>query len=128
MKAIQSCLILGNPMDYIDSGVPQVRILEWAAFLFSRGSSQPRDRTQSPTLQADSLPVEPQGKPKNSEVGSISLLQRIFLTQESNPVDSSPTELSQTNILKLEKGVQQSYCHPVYLYAQYIMQNARLDE
>ena len=30
---------------------------------FSRGSSQPRDRTQFPTLQVDSLPSEPAGKP-----------------------------------------------------------------
>ena len=27
-------------------GILQARILEWAAFPFSRGSSQPRDRTQ----------------------------------------------------------------------------------
>ena len=38
----------------------------------------------SPALQADSLPAEPQGKPKNPGVGSLSLLQWIFLTQESN--------------------------------------------
>ena len=50
----------------------------------SRGSSQPRDRTQSPTLQVDSLPTERPGKPKHTEVGSLSLLQRIFLTQELN--------------------------------------------
>ena len=31
-----------------------------------------------------SLPAEPQGKPKNTGVGSLSLLQRIFLTQELN--------------------------------------------
>ena len=35
-------------------------------------------------MQVDSLPAEPQGKPKNPGVGSLSLLQRIFLTQESN--------------------------------------------
>ena len=35
-------------------------------------------------LLADSLPAEPQGKPKNTGVGSISLLQGIFPTQESN--------------------------------------------
>ena len=35
-------------------------------------------------LQVDSLPSEPQGKPKNTGVGSLSLLQRIFPTQESN--------------------------------------------
>ena len=35
-----------------------------------------------PTLQADSLLAEPQAKPKNTGVGSLSLLQWIFLTQE----------------------------------------------
>jgi len=37
-----------------------------------------------PALQADSLLAEPQGKPKNIAVGSLSLLPRIFPTQESN--------------------------------------------
>ena len=35
-------------------------------------------------MQADSLPDEPQGKPKNTGVGSLSHLQWIFHTQESN--------------------------------------------
>ena len=35
-------------------------------------------------FQANSLPAEPLGKPKNTGVGSLSLLQGIFLTQESN--------------------------------------------
>ena len=65
-------------------GVLQARILEWVAFPFSRGSSQPRDRTRSPTLQEVFLPAEPQGKPKNTGVGSLSLLQHIFLSQELN--------------------------------------------
>ena len=39
---------------------------------------------RSPTLQADSLPAELQGKPKCTGVGSLSLLQWICLTQESN--------------------------------------------
>ena len=56
------------------------RILEWVALPFSKGSSQPR----TPTLQVDSLPAEPQGKPKNTRVGSLSLLQQIFQTQELN--------------------------------------------
>ena len=38
----------------------------------------------SPTLQADSSPSEPWGKPKNTRVGSLSLLQVIVPTQESN--------------------------------------------
>ena len=39
---------------------------------------------ESPALQEDSLPAEPQKKPKNIGVGSLSLPQWIFLTQESN--------------------------------------------
>ena len=39
---------------------------------------------RSPTVQADSLQAEPQGKPKNAGVGSLSLLQQIFPAQESN--------------------------------------------
>ena len=55
---------------------------------------------RSPTLQAESLPAEPPGKPKNTGVGSLSFLQGIFLTQEMNwgshalQVDSLPAELS----------------------------------
>ena len=37
-----------------------------------------------PALQADFLPAEPPGKPKNTGVGSLSLLRQIFPTQESN--------------------------------------------
>ena len=44
----------------------------------------PGIKPRFPALQADSLPAEPPGKPKNIGVGSLSLLQRIFLTQESN--------------------------------------------
>ena len=33
-------------MVYTVQGILQARILQWAAFPFSRGSSQPRDRTK----------------------------------------------------------------------------------
>ena len=39
------------------------RILEWVAYPFSRGSSQPRNQTRVFYLQADSLPTELSGKP-----------------------------------------------------------------
>ena len=39
---------------------------------------------RSPALQVDYLPLEPQGKPKNTGVGSLSLLQQIFPIQELN--------------------------------------------
>ena len=32
----------------------------------------------------DSLPAEPQGKPKNTGVGSLSFPQQIFLSQDTN--------------------------------------------
>ena len=59
----------------------------------------PGIKPRSPALQADSLPAEPQGKPKNTGAGSLSLLQWIFTTQELNlgspalQVDYLPTEL-----------------------------------
>ena len=40
---------------------------------------------RSPALQVDSLPAEPQGKPKNTGVGSLSLLQGICSTPGWNP-------------------------------------------
>ena len=67
-------------------GILQARILEWVPFAFSRGSSQPGIEPMSPTLLVDSLSAEPHGKPKNTGVGRLSLLQRIFLTQELNRV------------------------------------------
>ena len=39
---------------------------------------------RSPTLQEDSLPADPPGKPRNTQVGSLSLLQWIFPTQGLN--------------------------------------------
>ena len=54
------------------------------AFPFCRGSPDPGIKPRSLALQVDSLPAEPQGKPKNTGVGSHSLFQRIFLTQKSN--------------------------------------------
>ena len=44
-KVAQSCLTLCDPLDYTVHGILQARILEWVAFPFSRGSSQPSDRT-----------------------------------------------------------------------------------
>ena len=44
----------------------------------------PGIKPRSPILQEDSLPAEPQGKPKNAGGSSPSLLQWIFPTQESN--------------------------------------------
>ena len=50
-KLLQLCPTLCDPMDCSlpgssIHGILQARILEWAAIFFSRGSSQPRDRTR----------------------------------------------------------------------------------
>ena len=46
VKVAQLCPPLCDSMDYTVHGILQARILEWVAISFSRGSSQPRDRTQ----------------------------------------------------------------------------------
>ena len=84
VKVAQCCPLLCDPMGFTAHGILQARILEWVVFPFSRRSSQPRDLPRSPTLQADSLPAEPQREAQNTGVGSLSLLQWIFPTQESN--------------------------------------------
>ena len=56
-------------------GILQARILEWFAMRSSRGSSQPRHRTQVSLIEADSLPCEPPGKPMTTTVGILSLLK-----------------------------------------------------
>ena len=45
---------------------------------------KPGIKSRSPPLWAYSSLTEPPGKPKNTAVGSLFLLQGIFLTQESN--------------------------------------------
>ena len=100
----QSCGTLCNLMD---CSLPESSVhgdspgksTRGVAIPFSRGSSQPRVKPRSPTLQADSLLSEPPAKPKNSGEGSLSLLQGFFLTQKSNwgspalQADSLPAEL-----------------------------------
>ena len=73
-EVVQSCPTPCNPMDH-DSPWNSPHQDTGEAFPFSRESSQPRNQTQV------SL-TEPQGKPKNTGVGSLSLLQKIFQTQE----------------------------------------------
>ena len=60
----------------------------------------PGIKTRSLTLQVDSLPAEPQGKSKNTGVGSLSFLQWIFLKHSlsltfplSNFPSTDPTSL-----------------------------------
>ena len=82
----QSCLTLCDPMDCsapgssVQGDSPGKNTGVGCRALIYGWSSQPR----SPALKADSLPSEPPGKVKNSRVGSLSLLQGIFPSQELN--------------------------------------------
>ena len=73
VQVAQSCPTLCDPMDYTVRGILQARILEWGAFPFSRGSSQPWDPTQVCALQADSLPTELSGKPYDPAVSLLGM-------------------------------------------------------
>ena len=56
----------------------------WSGYPFPSPGDLPNPviEPSSPALQADSLPAEPQGKPKNTGVGSLPLLQQSLPTQE----------------------------------------------
>ena len=62
---------------------------------------KPGVEPRSPALQADSLPAEPQGKPKNTAVGSLSLSPGDLPDPGIKPgspalqADSLPAELSE---------------------------------
>ena len=67
VRVVQLCLTLYNPMDYTVHGILQATILEVGSLSPSPGDlSNPGIKPRSPALQADSLPAEPQGKPKGS--------------------------------------------------------------
>ena len=97
VKGHQLCLTLCDPMNYTVQGTVPAGILEWVAFLFSRGSSQLRDQTQASriagrfftswaTREAQeywSIPSQAD-LPDPVDRRSLSLLQWIFPTQESN--------------------------------------------
>ena len=68
-KLLQLCLTLCDPMDCSISGSSvhrflQVRILEWVSFSPPGDLPNPGVKPGSPTLQADSLPSVPPGKPR----------------------------------------------------------------
>ena len=73
VKVSQSCPTLCDSMDYTVHVILQAKILEWIAFPFSSGSSQPTVQLRSPALQADSSPVMPQEGPNNANLTSTNL-------------------------------------------------------
>ena len=76
-----SHVLLCDPVDYTARGILQARILEWVAFPFSRGSSQPRDRTQVSRIAGGLFTSWATREAQEYGVGTLSLLQGIFPTQ-----------------------------------------------
>ena len=78
-------------------GISQARILEWVAISFSRGFSQPRDRTLSlvsPALQVDSLPFEP---PRKSAFPTQEYWDRLPFPPTGNLPDPGIKAVSPSN-------------------------------
>ena len=84
VKVAQSCLTLCDIMDY--KSMEFSRPEYWSGEPFPYPGDLPNSGTEhrSPALQVDSLSAEPPEKPKNTRMCSLCLLQRVFLTQESN--------------------------------------------
>ena len=86
----QSCPTLCKPLDFsppsssVHGDSPGKNTGVGCHALHPGDLPNPGTEPRSPTLQVDSLLSEPPGKPKNTGVGSLSLLQRIFPAQESN--------------------------------------------
>ena len=106
----QLCLTLCDPMDCglpvpLSMGMLQARKMEWVAISFSRGTSQLRDRTQVSHIASGFFTVWasgfwfPSGNPKNTRVGSLSLLHEnlpvlgIKMRAPAFQVDSLSAEL-----------------------------------
>ena len=88
----QSCSTLCNPMDCNPPGssvhgdFPGKNTGVACHTLLQMNLPNSKIKLRSPALQMDSLPSEPPGKAKNIGVGSLSLLQGIFPTQESTRI------------------------------------------
>ena len=90
-QSLQSCLTLCYPMDVahqvpLSMTILQPRILEWVAISFSRGSSQPRDRSHISRVSCTAggfFTAEPPGKP-----GHVCVYICIFCVTLSHSVMS----------------------------------------
>ena len=90
VKVTQSCLTLWDPMDWgltgssVHRDSPRKNTRVGKLFPSPGDLPNPGIESRPLALQADSLLSELPGKPKSTQVGRLSLLQQIFLTQEWN--------------------------------------------
>ena len=123
LSRVQLC----DPMDYRVHGILQARTLEWVAFPFSRGSSQPRDQTQVSSIAGGfftswaTKKAQSQRKamPKNiqttTQLNLFPMLARWRSKSSKLGFNSKWTKNVQMYQLDLEKsGNQRSNCqHPL---------------
>ena len=98
-----SCPTLCDLMDYTVNGILQARILEWVAFPFSKGSSQPRDHIQVSCIAGWFFSSWATGEAQQYWSG-LSILSPAYLPDPGielgSPAlqaDSLPIELSRTS-------------------------------
>ena len=111
VSVAQSCLPICDPMDCPSGssvhGILQARILEWIAIPFSRGTSQPRDRTQV-CITGRSFTVWATGKSY-----STCLINGPAIIIEVNlSIDMT--------LSKKSKFFLWNTCHPFYILCQFI--------
>ena len=80
----ESCSVVSNSLQLYSPWNPPGQNTGVGSLSFSSGSSQPRDWTQVSRIAGRFFTSWATGKPKNTGVGSLSLLQWIFPTQELN--------------------------------------------
>ena len=99
-----------NPLGSSAHGISQARILEWVAISFSRGSSQPRDRTYIFCLAGGFFTTEPPGKPL-SQFSRVRLCNPMDSSMPGFPVHHQPLELAQSHVHRVSDAIQPS--HPL---------------
>ena len=100
----------------------------WSGWPFPSSGDLPSPgiEPRSPTSQADSLPAEPQGKPKNTRVDSLALLQWIFPTQESNQILLHCRRILYQLSYDLLRGLHKSICGNARFSASFYDGNLRM--
>ena len=98
----------------------QTRILEWVAISSSEGSSRPRNRTTSPALQADSLPLSHWGSPKDNVISpklGVFITSLLLATLKAGVGSKRIWPLSPEPLgggTRLQMEVEGQLCHPKF--------------
>ena len=108
-----------SPQALLSMGIFQARILEWVSMPTSRRFSNPGIKLRSPTLQMDSLPSQPPGKPPIVRCSSVqfssatqsclTLCNPMNLSTACLPVHHQLPESTQTHVYWVSDAIQPSH-------------------